>query len=149
MMKACQRLPRYRLNKWVPVMAATKTDFEFTEGHIRILLWMCDSHQDWIDAASAKIMQNGEMPSDNLMRCREGIADLKCWAFRLLDVIEATPNDEDDEDDGDLDDDDEHLSRLEDFGQTLEEQWRVHRNFGGRSAHPLQKLRRWLLSVLG
>jgi len=148
-MKACQRLPRYRLNKWVPVMAATKTDFEFTEGHIRILLWMCDSHQDWIDAASAKIMQNGEMPSDNLMRCREGIADLKCWAFRLLDVIEATPNDEDDEDDGDLNDDDEYLSRLEDFEQTLEEQWRVHRNFEGRSAHPLQKLRRWLLSVLG
>ena len=98
-MKAWQRLPRYRSGRWVPVMAAPNADFEFTEGHVRILLWMCDSHQDWIEAACAKIMQNGEMPSDNLMRCREGIADLKCWGLRLLDVIEATPDDEDDEDD--------------------------------------------------
>ena len=94
-------------------------------------------------------MQNGEMPSDNLMRCREGIADLKCWGLRLLDVIEATPDDEDDEDEDQLDDDDEYLPQLESFGQTLEEQWRVHRDTRRRSVHPVQKLRRWLLSLLG
>ena len=53
---------------------APNADFQFTEGHVRILLWMCDSHQEWIDNASAELMRNGEQPSDNLMRCREGIA---------------------------------------------------------------------------
>jgi hypothetical protein len=125
---------------------APNADFQFTEGHIRILLWMCESHQDWIDVASAEIMRNGERPSDNLMRCREGIADLKCWALRLLEVIEATPDDEDYEDE---DDDDEYSSELEDFTENLEIQWRLHRSAGGRPVHPLQKLRTWLLSILG
>jgi len=144
-MKAFRRMPSYRSGRWLPVMAPN-ADFQFTEGHIRILLWMCESHQDWIDAASAEIMRNGEMPSDNLMRCREGIADLKCWALRLLEVIEATPDDEEDDDE---DDEDEHLSQLEDFTDNLEIQWRLHRSAGGRSLHPLQKLRSWLLSILG
>ena len=109
---------------------------------------MCDSHQDWIDAASAQIMQNGEMPSDNLMRCREGIADLKCWGLRLMEVIEATPDDEYDENDEDEYDDDD-LSELEDFIDNLEAQWSMDRRVGGRSVHPVQKLRRWLLSLLG
>jgi hypothetical protein len=142
-MKAFRGLPRYRSGRWLPVMAPN-ADFQFTEGHIRILLWMCESHQDWIDAASAEIMRNGEMPSDNLMRCREGIADLKCWAFRLLEVIEATPDDEEYDDE---DDDDEYLSELADFANNLEAEWSVYRGVGRRSPHPLQKLRKWVLSL--
>ena len=148
-MKAPFWPPRYRSNRWVPVMAAPNADFQFTEGHVRILLWMCDSHQDWIDEASAKIMKNGEMPSDNLMRCREGIADLKCWAYRLLEVIEATPDDEeyDDDDEEESDFDDVNSQELADFVSHLEAGWSVHRCAGGRSTHPVQKLRRWLLSL--
>ena len=127
---------------------APNADFQFTEGHVRILLWMCDSHQEWIDNASAELMRNGEQPSDNLMRCREGIADLKCWAYRLLEVIEATPFDDDDEDD-DLDDDDEYLPELEDFINNLETQWRDNRGVGRRSAHPVQKLCGWVMSLIG
>jgi hypothetical protein len=146
-MKAFDRMPRYRHGRWVPVMAAPNADFEFTEGHIRILLWMCDSHQEWVDNACAKIMQNGEMPSDNLMRCREGIADLKCWGLRLLEIVEATPDDEEyDDDDEDDDDDSPELAR---FAGDLEAEWSVYRRAGRRSAHPLQKLRRWLVSLLG
>lgn len=128
---------------------APNADFQFTEGHVRILLWMCDSHQEWIDNASAELMRNGEQPSDNLMRCREGIADLKCWAYRLLEVIEATPFDDDDEDDDDLDDDDEYLPELEDFINNLETQWRDNRSAGRRSAHPVQKLCGWVMSLFG
>ena len=36
---------------------APNADFQFTEGHVRILLWMCDSHQEWIDNASAELMR--------------------------------------------------------------------------------------------
>ena len=147
-MKAFNRLPRYRSSRWVPVMAAPNADFQFTEGHIRILLWMCDSHQEWIDAAAAEIMRNGEMPSENLMRCREGIADLKCWGLRLMEVIDATPDDEYDEDDDD-EPDDEHLSELDDFINNLEAQWSMDRRSRGWPLHPLQKLRWWLLSLLG
>jgi len=146
-MKAFLRLPRYRSSRWLPVMAPN-ADFQFTEGHVRILLWMCDSHQEWIDNASAELMRNGEQPSDNLMRCREGIADLKCWAYRLLEVIEATPFDDDDEDD-DLDDDDEYLPELEDFINNLETQWGNNRGAGRRSAHPVQKLCGWVMSLFG
>jgi len=146
-MKAFLRLPRYRSSRWLPVMAPN-ADFQFTEGHVRILLWMCDSHQEWIDNASAELMRNGEQPSDNLMRCREGIADLKCWAYRLLEVIEATPFDDDDEDD-DLDDDDEYLPELEDFINNLETQWGDNRGAGRRSAHPVQKLCGWVMSLFG
>ena len=148
-MKAWENLPRYRSGRWVPVMAAPNADFEFTEGHVRILLWMCESHQQWIDEASARIMQNGEMPSENLMRCREGIADLKCWGLRLLEVIEATPDDEDDEYDDDELEDDVYSQELADFVSHLEAGWSVHRCAGRRSAHPVQKLRRWLLSLFG
>jgi hypothetical protein len=127
---------------------APNADFQFTEGHVRILLWMCDAHQEWIDNASAELMRNGEQPSDNLMRCREGIADLKCWAYRLLEVIEATPFDDDDEAD-DLDDDDEYLPELEDFINNLETQWGNNRGAGRRSAHPVQKLCGWVMSLFG
>ena len=91
-------------------------------------------------------MRNGEQPSDNLMRCREGIADLKCWAYRLLEVIEATPFDDDDEEDDDEPDDDD-LSELADFINNLEAQWHDDRSARGRSTHPLQKLQGWFMSL--
>ena len=144
-MKAFDRVPRYRSGRWVPVMAAPNGDFEFTEGHIRILLWMCDSHQEWVDNACSKIMQNGEMPSDNLMRCREGIADLKCWAYRLLEIVEATPDDE--EDDNEYGD--EHSPQLENFASDIQAEWGIYRRTRGRSVHPVQKLRRWFVSLFG
>ena len=144
-MKAFDRVPRYRSGRWVPVMAAPNADFEFTEGHIRILLWMCDSHQEWVDNACAKIMLNGEMPSDNLMRCREGIADLKCWGLRLLEIVEATPDDE--EDDNEYGD--EHSPQLENFASDIQAEWGIYRRTRGRSVHPVQKLRRWFVSLFG
>ena len=144
-MKAFDRVPRYRSGRWVPVMAAPNGDFEFTEGHIRILLWMCDSHQEWVDNACAKIMLNGEMPSDNLMRCREGIADLKCWGLRLLEIVEATPDDE--EDDNEYGD--EHSPQLENFASDIQAEWGIYRRTRGRSVHPVQKLRRWFVSLFG
>ena len=130
-------------------MAAPNGDFQFTEGHVRLLLWMCENHQDWLDSASNEILKNGEMPSENLMNCREGITDLKCWGLRLLEIIEATPDDDDDEDDDfDGEDDDDSLE-LGDFAAHLERQWVLHRGARGRgSRNPLQKLRSWLLSVL-
>jgi hypothetical protein len=119
-------------------------DFQFTEGHVRILLWMCESHQEWIDNAASQIMKNGEMPSDNLMRCREGIADLKCWGLRLLEIIEATPDDDEYDDEYEDDDDGTELDGLQfDF----EAEWCNYRGTGRRSVHPVQKLRTWLLSL--
>lgn len=125
-------------------MAAPNADFQFTEGHIRLLLWMCQTHQEWIDNATGEIMKNGEQPSDNLMRCREGIADLKCWGLRLLEVIEATPDDDDDEDE---EYDEDELDELGDFANDLEAQWRLHRSATGRAQNPVQKLRSWLVSL--
>lgn len=137
------RLPRYRSGRWIPVMAAPNADFQFTEGHVRLLLWMCQSQQEWIDRAIAEVMKNGEQPSENLMRCREGIADLRCWGWRLMEVIEATPDDDDDEEEYDEEDDE-----LGDFAEHLEAQWRLHRGADRRAQNPIQKLRAWLVSVL-
>ena len=145
-----KNLPSYRSGRWVPVMAAPNADFQFTEGHVRILLWMCETHQDWIDTATAEIMRNGEVPSENLMHCREGISDLKCWGLRLMEVIEATPDDEEDEeyDDDESDDDDYEFPELVNFAADLERQWSGNRGPGRRRRGPLSKLRSWLLSIL-
>lgn len=126
-------------------MAAPNADFQFTEGHVRLLLWMCQSHQEWIDNAIAEVMKNGEQPSENLMRCREGIADLKCWGWRLLEIIEATPDDDDDDEEYDDEDEDNELG---DFAADLEAQWRLHRSASRRPQNPVQKLRSWLVSLL-
>jgi hypothetical protein len=126
-------------------MAAPNADFQFTEGHVRLLLWMCQSHQEWIDSAIAEVMKNGEQPTENLMRCREGIADLKCWGWRLLEIIEATPDDGDDDEEYDDEDEDDELG---DFAADLEAQWRLHRSAGRRAQNPVQKLRSWLVSLL-
>ena len=93
-------------------------------------------------------MLNGEMPSDNLMRCREGLADLKCWGLRLLEVIEATPFDDDDEEEEyDDESDDDDLQELAGFINDLEAQWRNDRSLRGRSVHPVQKLCGWVMSL--
>jgi hypothetical protein len=67
--------------------------------------------------------------------------------LRLLEIVEATPDDEeyDDEDE----DDDEYLPELARFAGDLEAEWSLYRRVGRRSVHPLQKLRRWLVSLLG
>jgi len=67
----------------------------------------------------------------------------------LLEVIEATPDDEeyDDDDEEESDFDDVDSQELADFVSHLEAGWSVHRRAGRRSAHPVQKLRRWLLSL--
>ena len=88
-------------------------------------------------------MKNGEQPSENLLRCREGIADLRCWGWRLMEVIEATPDDSDDDEEDDEDD-----NGLADFADNLEAQWRLHRSADRRAQNPIQKLRAWLVSVL-
>ena len=124
-------------------MAAPNADFQFTEGHVRLLLWMCQSQQEWIDKAIGEIMKNGEQPSENLLRCREGIADLRCWGWRLMEVIEATPDDSDDDEEDDEDD-----NGLADFAENLEAQWRLHRSAYRFKQGPVQKLRSWLVSLL-
>jgi len=139
-------LPRYRSARWLPVMAAPNADFQFTEGHIRLLLWMCQSQQEWIDKAIGEVMRNGEQPSENLLRCREGIADLRCWGWRLMEVIKATPDDS--EDDDDEYDDDEEEDGLADFADRLEAEWRTYRSAARRAQNPVQKLRWWLVSLL-
>lgn len=125
-------------------MAAPNGDFQFTEGHVRLLLWMCETHQEWIDKATSEIMKNGEQPSDNLMRCREGIADLKCWGLRLLEIIEATPDDDDDDEEYDPEKEDDELGA---FADNLEAQWRLYRGSSGRPQNPVQKLRSWFVSL--
>lgn len=124
-------------------MAAPNADFQFTEGHVRLLLWMCQNQQEWIDKAIGEIMKNGEQPSENLLRCREGIADLRCWGWRLMEVIEATPDDSDDDEEDDEDD-----NGLADFADNLEAQWRLHRSAYSVKQGPVQKLRSWLVSLL-
>ena len=124
---------------------APNADMQFTEGHVRLLLWMCNAHQDWVDDAIAQIMREGETPSDNLMFCREGLVDLKVWSLRLLEVIEATPDDEEDEGEQELTD--EHLPELEDFINNLETQWRDDRSAGRRPPHPLSQLCQRVLSI--
>jgi len=106
---------------------------------------MCNAHQEWVDEAIAEIMRNGDTPTDNLMFCREGLVDLKVWSLRLLEVIEATPDDEEDDEEQDLTD--EHLPELEDFINNLEGQWRNDRGAGRRPSHPLSQLCERVLSL--
>lgn len=133
---------------------AVNTQFAFSEGHIRLLLWMCDVQADFIERAVDDILEQGDQPSDNMLHCREGIADLKCWALRLLEALEE--EDEYDEDEELSDDDIEDLydpqadvSELEAFRDHLKIQWKANRS----SARPerrtaLQSFRAWLRSIL-
>ena len=128
------------------------TQFAFTEGHIRLLLWMCDTQAEFIERAVDDILEQGDKPSDNMLNCREGIADLKCWALRLLGALE----DEYDEDEEIGDDEAEELfepetdaGELEAFRDYLKIQWQANR----RATKPkrrtaLQSLRAWLRKIL-
>jgi len=131
---------------------AVDTQFMFTEGHIRLLIWMCDAHQDYLDRACDDILKQGDSPSDNLMNCREGIAELKVWAHRLLEALEED-DDEDEMDDpeylSEIDDTELSKDGLDDVREALDMRWRVHRNTARPPKHdPIQMLRAWLRSLL-
>lgn len=122
--------------------------FTFTEGHIRLLLWMCDQQAEQLENCFDEALKNDEDPSDVVMNCREGVFDLKCWALRLLDQIEdARYEDEEMDDDPDLTDDE---TLVEDFREALVLRSRLHRGVkeSKEPRGPLQKLRLWILSVL-
>lgn len=133
---------------------AVNTQFAFTEGHIRLLLWMCDVQAEFIERAVDDILEQGDQPSDNMLHCREGVADLKCWALRLLEALEEEDDyDEDeelsDDDIEDLYDPQADVSELEAFRDHLKIQWKANRS----SARPerrtaLQSFRAWLRSIL-
>ena len=133
---------------------AVNTQFAFSEGHIRLLLWMCDVQADFIERAVDDILEQGDQPSDNMLHCREGVADLKCWALRLLEALEEEDDYDEDEELSDDDIDDLYdpqadVSELEAFRDHLKIQWKANRS----STRPerrtaLQSLRAWLLSLL-
>jgi len=131
---------------------AVNTQFMFTEGHIRLLIWMCEAQAQFIEEACNDVLQAGEQPSESLMNCREGVADLKCWALRLLEAL----GEDDDEDE--MDDDEDELfdpsaeqaqNDVEALRDALQIRWHVNRNPGRPQRRtPLQGLRSWLLSIL-
>jgi len=132
---------------------AVNTQFMFTEGHIRLLIWMCEAQAQFIEEACDDVLKEGSRPSENLMHCREGVADLKCWALRLLDALEEEDDDEDEMDD----DEAEFIESLSEQAKTdvealrdaLQVRWNVHRSAGGQKRRaPLQGLRSWLRSLL-
>lgn len=122
--------------------------FAFTEGHIRLLLWMCDQQAEQLENCFDEALRNDEDPSDVVMNCREGVYDLKCWALRLLDHLEDVSDEEEEtDDDPDLTDDE---TLVDEFREALILRSRVHRAVEepGAPRGPIQKLRLWLLSVL-
>ena len=133
---------------------AVNTQFAFTEGHIRLLLWMCDVQADFIERAVDDILEQGDQPSDNMLHCREGVADLKCWALRLLEALEEEDDyDEDeelsDDDIEDLYDPQADVSELEAFRDHLKIQWKANRSPARPERRtPLQSFRAWLRSIL-
>ena len=133
---------------------AVNTQFAFSEGHIRLLLWMCDVQADFIERAVDDILEQGDQPSDNMLHCREGVADLKCWALRLLEALEEEDENDEEEELSDNDIDDLYdpqadVSELEAFRDHLKIQCKANR--GSRRPKrrtPLQGFRAWLLSLL-
>jgi hypothetical protein len=131
---------------------AVNTQFMFTEGHIRLLIWMCEAQAQFIEEACNDILQVGEQPSESLMNCREGVADLKCWALRLLEALEE------DDDEDEMDDDEDELydpsteqaeNDVEALRDALQIRWNIHRGVRRPQRRtPLQGLRNWLLSLL-
>jgi len=135
---------------------AVDTQFMFTEGHIRLLIWMCDTQQDYLEAACDDIFKQGDCPSDSLMNCREGVAELKIWAHRLLDSLEEEEeyeldDEEEIDEDEELEDDSVYCGPddIESLREALQIKWRVHRGSkGSKWQNPIQKLRSWLRSLL-
>lgn len=130
------------------------TQFAFSEGHIRLLIWMCDAQADFIERAVDEVLEQGDQPTDNLMHCREGVADLKCWALRLLDALEEEQDyDEEEElsDDEieDLYDPQADVSELETFRDYLKVQWQKNRSPRRPERRTaLQGFRSWVQSLL-
>ena len=126
---------------------SASTQFTFTEGHIRLLVWMCDQQAEQLENCFDEALKNNEDPSDIVLNCREGVYELKCWALRLLEQLDYPDDDEMEDEDEDLTEDE---LALQEFRQDLILRSQVHRA-NQRSEDrpgPLQKLRLWVLSVL-
>ena len=126
---------------------SASTQFTFTEGHIRLLIWMCDQQAEQLENCFDEALKNNEDPSDVVLNCREGVYELKCWALRLLEQLEYPDDDEMEDEDEDLAEDE---LALQEFRQDLILRSQVHRAAQRREERPgpLQKLRLWVLSVL-
>ena len=126
---------------------SASTQFTFTEGHIRLLIWMCDQQAEVLENCFDEALKNNEDPSDVVLNCREGVFELKCWALRLLEQLECPEDDEMENENEDFAEDE--LS-LQEFRQDLILRSQIHRAAEGREERPgpLQKLRVWVLSVL-
>ena len=136
-----------------PKMGAD-THFTFTEGHIRLLIWMCEVQQESIQEACEILLQRDEQPSDALLHAREGVLDLKTWGFRLLASIEDDEDDDEDTDDavevGDTEPSYGAITTddIKSFREALEGRRPLHRNSAERKGgNFLQKLRRWYMSL--
>ena len=130
---------------------AVNTQFAFSEGHIRLLIWMCDTQADFIERAVDDILEQGDKPSDNMLNCREGVADLKCWALRLLDALEEEYDEDEELSDDEIDELplDSDVGELEAFRDSLKDQWSHNRRpRGSQRRTPLQGLRAWLRKIL-
>lgn len=142
---------RYDQDSPSPGDMAVNTQFAFSEGHIRLLIWMCDTQADFIERAVDDILQQGDKPSDNMLNCREGVADLKCWALRLLDALDEEYDEDEEISDDEIDEVpfDSDVGELEAFRDSLKDQWSDHRSpRGPQRRTPLQGLRAWLRSIL-
>jgi hypothetical protein len=128
------------------------TQFAFSEGHIRLLIWMCDTQADFIERAVDDILEQGDKPSDNMLNCREGIADLKCWALRLLEALEEEYDEDEevgDDEEDELFDPETDVGELEAFRDYLKTEWQANRRAGRpKRRTPLQGLRAWLRKIL-
>nr|BAR23538.1 hypothetical protein [uncultured Mediterranean phage uvMED] len=126
---------------------SASTQFTFTEGHIRLLIWMCDQQAEQLENCFDEALKNDEEPSDVVLNCREGVFELKCWALRLLEQLEYPEDDEMEDEDEDLTEDE---LALQEFRQDLILKSEVRRAAERREERrgPLQKLRLWILSVL-
>ena len=126
---------------------SASTQFTFTEGHIRLLIWMCDQQAEQLENCFDEALKNDEDPSDVVLNCREGVFELKCWALRLLEQLDYPDDDEMEDESEDLTEDE---LALQEFRQDLILKSQVHRAAQRREERPgpLQKLRLWVLSVL-
>ena len=126
---------------------SASTQFTFTEGHIRLLIWMCDQQAEQLENCFDEALKNNEDPSDVVLNCREGVYELKCWALRLLEQLDY-PDDDEMADEGEDFTEDELA--LQEFRQDLILRSQVHRAAERREERKgaFQKLRLWLLSVL-
>ena len=130
---------------------AVNTQFAFSEGHIRLLIWMCDTQAEFIERAVDDILEQGDKPSDNMLNCREGVADLKCWALRLLDALEEEYDEDEELSDDEIDEPpfDSDVGELEAFRDYLKTEWHANRRpRGSQRRTPLQGLRAWLRKIL-